>query len=250
LISLEKYVENMKEDQRYIYFITGESIESVQNSPMLERLKKLDLEVLYMVDPLDEYVVNSMTDFDGNQLMSVTKKDLKLPGVEDDLDKLQDEYKDLCRHLQKIYGKKVEKVEVGTRITESPAVLVTGQYGWTANMERIIRSQTFGDHEKHQYMASKKIMEINPHHPIIKEFKRKVEDGVTLSDRSFNDLANLIYDAALINSGFIATETTEFANRIHRVVSLGLGVEDTTPPEETPSESSGSEKDDIVHEEL
>lgn len=114
-------------------------------------------------------------------------------------------------------------------------------------MERIIRAQTFGDAEKHQYMAAKKIMEINPHHPIIQEFKKKVEAGVELSDRSFNDLVNLIYDAALINSGFIATETSEFANRIHRVVSLGLGVEESPSPSEA---ASSPQPTDSLHEEL
>jgi heat shock protein beta len=242
LVSLDQYVEGMKEDQKLIYYITGENLESVQNSPMLERLKKLDLEVLYMVDPLDEYVVGSVTEYEGNPLQSVTKKDLKLPGVDDNIEELQKEYSALCDYLQKVYGKKVEKVEVGTRITSSPAVLVTAQYGWSANMERIMRAQTFADADKYSHMASKKIMEINPHHSVIKELRSKVDSGA--DEKGLEDLAHLMYDAALVNSGFQITDSAEFAKRITRVVSLGLGVDPPTESEtsSTPSASKGRDE--------
>jgi len=247
LASLDQYVERMKEDQKHIYFITGESLEAVQNSPMLERLKKLDLEVIYMVDALDEYVVGSLTDYEGHALQSVTKKDLTLPGVEDNLEDLQKEFNPLCEYLKKIYGKNVEKVELGTRITSSPAVLVTAQYGWTANMERIMRAQTFGDAEKYSYMAAKKTMEINPYHPIIKELKHKVESGA--DDKGLEDLAHLMYDAALVNSGFQISDASDFAKRITRVLSLGLGV-DPDAESEVPSTPTSSSSKDGDHDEL
>jgi len=246
-VSLESYIERMKEDQKYIYYLTGENLESVQNSPFLERLKKHDLEVVFMTDPLDEYVVNAMPDFDGNQLMSAAKKDLKIAGVEDNLAELQAEYKDLTAYLEKLYGKKVEKVEVGTRITSSPAVMVTGQYGWTANMERIMRAQTFADAEKFNYMASKKTMEINPQHPIIKELKRKVAAGN--EEEALADLSNLVYDAALVNSGFTITDVKDFASRIHRVISVGLVIDPHAQIEEIPaSTGAANEEGEAVEE--
>jgi len=231
LIGFEEYVERMKEDQKSIYYITGESVAQVQNSPFLERLKKKDLEVIYMVDALDEYVVQNLAEFDGNTLQSVAKEGLKL-GDEDEveIETLKTEYKPLCEQLKKIYGNKVEKVIVGTRIAESPAVLVTSQYGWSANMERIMKAQTFGDTDKHAYMAGRRTMEINPQHPLIKAFLSKLSsDG----DQGYDDMANLLYDAALVSSGFQIETQAEFAARIHRVISHGFGVE--TPSTETAS---------------
>jgi len=175
-----------------------------------------------MVDPLDEYVVGSLTEYDGHTLQSVAKKDLDLPGVDDDIEALQKEFTPLCDYLKKLYTKSVEKVEIGTRITSSPAVLVTATYGWTANMERIMKAQTFADNEKYAYMQAKKIMEINPHHPIIQELNSKVVGGV--DDKGVDDLAWLMYDAALVNSGFQIGDSAEFAKRITRVLSVGLGV--------------------------
>jgi len=261
-VSLESYVERMKEEQKYIYYLTGENLETVQTSPYLERLKKHDVEVVFMTDPLDEYVVNALPDFDGNQLMSVAKKDLKIPGVEENVEELQKEFKPLTTYLEKVYAKKVEKVEVGTRITSSPAILVTGQYGWTANMERIMKAQTFAESDKFNYMASKKTMEINPYHPIIKELKRKVEGGN--EEEALADLANLVYDAALINSGFSIGDSKDFTSRVHRVVALGLGLDPHAAPEEpsgsaSDSSSSGGEEGEVeadaqvgagLHEEL
>jgi len=241
-ISLETYVDRMKEDQKHMYYLTGENLEQIQNSPFLERLKKHDLEVIFMADPLDEYVVNAVPDFDGNPLQNAAKKDLKIPGVEDNLEELQKEFQPLTSYLEKVYGKKVEKVEVGSRIISSPAVLVTGTYGWTANMERIMRAQTFADSDKYNYMTGKKTMEINPHHPIIKEFLSKVQAGESTNDDALGDLANLVYDAALINSGFSINDSTEFAKRIHRVVSLGLGIDPASQPEEG-AKASGSKTD-------
>jgi len=237
--SLDDYVDRMKDKQKIIYYITGESIAAVENSPFMERLKKKDYEVIYMVDPLDEYVTSTLTEFDGNQLQSVTKADLKIDGDDTKrFDALKTEFKDFTEFLKNVYGEKVEKVTISNRVTSSPCVLVTGQYGWTANMERIMGAQTFADASKQQWMVPKKTMEINPRHPVIQALKAKSESDS--KDPALQDLVNLLYDAALVQSGFAMKEkdTGDFAKRIHRVVSLGLNID---PSAETPEEAESAE---------
>jgi heat shock protein beta len=245
-VSLESYVDRMEDDQKYIYYITGESIEAVENSPFLEQLKKLDYEVIYMIDPLDEYVVQSLTEFDGNQLMSVTKEGLKLGNEEKQkkrLEKLAEEYSDFTDWLENVYGDKVEKVAVSNRLATSPCILVTGQYGWSANMERIMKAQTFADPSKQQWMHSKKTMEINPHHPIMRELN-KLSDGD--DQDAAEDLAELLYDAAMVQSGFGVDNADFFAQRIHRVVAAGLNVD---PSEEVPEMEFDDEEEEEEEEE-
>jgi HSP90 family molecular chaperone len=243
-IGLDEYIERMPDKQKFVYYITGESVESVENSPYIELLKKKDIEVVYMIDPLDEYVVQHVSEFEGNQLQAAHKADLTFDDDEKEaLEKLKEEYKPLTQWLTKIYGKKVEKVTVGIRTTDSPAVLVTGTYGWSANMERIMKAQTFSDTNKFAYMQSKKTLEINPHHPIIKELKTKSD--ATPDDKGLEDLANIIYDAATVSSGFTVTDTKDFATRLHKVVSLALGVEGEPAP--TPT-GSDAEPAPAVHE--
>jgi heat shock protein beta len=263
LISLEDYVERMKTKQKYIYYITGESLESVKNSPFLEKLNARGLEVIYMIDPLDEYLVQSMTEFEGTTLMSVTKEGLKLDDSDKDkLAKQKEEFKDLTSWLQGVYGDKVEKVVVSNRINKSPMVLVTGQYGWSANMERIMHAQTFANAQDASWLHSKKTLEINPFHPIIKELKTKT--SADPSDKSLTDLAMLLYDAALLQSGFAMKEPNDFASRIHRVVSNGLDVdpnaqsdaepadeeEESSTPESTDDSANNAGGDEPEHEEL
>lgn len=238
LISLEKYVDNMAEDQKYIYYITGASIETVTKSPFLERLTKKGYEVLYMTDPLDEYVVQTLTEFDGNQLQSVTKEGLKL-GDEAKADKYKEKFEPLTTWLKSVYGTKVEKVSISNRLANSPCVLVTGQYGWSANMERIMKAQTFADASKQAYMTSKKTLEINPRHPMIKELATKSSENP--DDPGLRDLANLLFDAALIQSGFSMENVEEFASRIHRVVSVGLDVDPSAQVEEEAEEPAATE---------
>jgi len=241
-ISLESYVDRMKDDQKNIFYITGESLEYVKSSPFLERLKKLDYEVLYMVDPIDEYVVQQLTEFDGVQLASVTKDNLKL-GDEDaeSFKSLKDDFKPLTEWLKAVYDKDVEKVVVSNRIHESPVVLVTGQYGWTANMERIMRAQTLG--RENSYMSAKKTMEINPYHPILIDLKTKTaENG---DDESLKNLARLLYDSALMASGFQIAETASFSKRIYEIVSKGLGIDPNAEvPEEVEEEEAEVEEEE------
>jgi len=246
-IGLDEYVERMGDKQKHIYYITGESVDAVENSPYIELLKKKDIEVVYMVDPLDEYVVQGVTEYEGNSLQAAHKADLTFDDEEKDtLDKLKEDYKPLTTWLGKVYGKKVEKVTIGLRTTDSPAVLVTGAYGWSANMERIMKAQTFADQQKYSYMQGRKTLEINPHHPIIKELKAKTE--ASPDDKGLEDLANIIYDAATVSSGFTVSDTKDFATRLHKVVSLALGVEAEVASEPAPKSADAPAPE--AHEDL
>jgi len=230
LIGFQNYIDNMKENQKHIYYITGESEEAVINSPLLEQLIKKDLEVIYMCDPLDEYVVQSVTEFDGKELMSVNKGQIVLGDEEKKkahMERLKEDFKPLVDWLQTTYGKKVEGVEISNRLEKSPCVLVTSKYGWSANMERIMKAQTFGDKERSQYLVSRKTMEINPRHPVINELKARVAENA--EDPTLKDLAALLYDAALLTSGFSMDDANDFASRIQRVVSVGLNVKADAP---------------------
>jgi len=245
--SLEQYVERMKENQKNIYYITGEDIETVKDSPFLEKLKKADMEVLYLVEPLDEYVVQTLTEFDGNTLLSVSKDGFKLGDENKDYDKkVKAKYEVFTTWLKKVYGDKVEKVVVSKRLAESPCILVTGQYGWSANMERIMKAQTFGDSSKKPVLVSKKTMEINPYHPVINSLRLKSEANP--EDTNLADLADLLYDSALVQSGFSVPDGSVFAKRIHRIVAIGVGAEpnaemlpeDVFPESDDSSSSTGS----------
>jgi heat shock protein beta len=244
LAGLEDYVDNMLEGQKYIYYITGESVEAVEKSPMLETLVKRGYEVLYMVDALDEYVLQSLAEFDGHELMSVTKEGLKFGDEAKEkakLEKLQDDFKPLTDWLQEKLTDEVTKVTVSNRLGSTPAVLVTGQYGWSANMERIMKAQTFADPSKQSYMASKKTLEINPRHPAIKSLAEKVD--ATPDDAALVDLAKLIHDAALVTSGFQIDNGAAFAQRINRLVALGLDVDPNAEVEEEVEEEPAAEED-------
>jgi molecular chaperone HtpG len=226
IVSFKEYVDRMKEGQQDIYYITGESIEGVQASPFLETLKKKGLEVLYMVDPIDEYCVQQLKEFDGKKLKSVTKEGLELEDEEEKktLEEQKAEYEGLCKLIKEVLGDKVEKVIVSNRINESPCVLVTSEYGWSANMERIMKAQALRDSSMTSYMVSKKTMECNPNHPIMKELKEKA--AADKSDKTVKDLVWLLFDTSLLTSGFNLDEPTQFAGRIHRMIKLGLSIDE------------------------
>merc|ERR1711981_433320 len=175
MISLKEYCDRMKEGQNDIYYITGESVAQVSSSPFIETLRKKGFEVLYMVDPIDEYGVQQLKEYDGKKLKSVTKEGLDLDDEDEKkkTEELKAEFEPLCKLVKEVLGDKVEKVQIGTRISESPCVLVTSEFGWSANMERIMKAQALRDSSMTSYMVSKKTMEINPHHPIMAELKAK-----------------------------------------------------------------------------
>merc|ERR1711972_1141586 len=226
MISLKTYVERMKETQKNIYYITGESKATVENSPFLEALKKRDLEVLFLVDPIDEYAIQQLKDYNGKTLMCATKEGLDLGLTEDEKKKAEEEkasYEALCKKVKDILGAKVEKVVISDRMVGSPCSLVTGEYGWSANMERIMKAQALRDSTMSQYMAAKKTMELNPSHNIVKALKKKFDDNA--SDKSAKDLVFLLYETALLSSGFTLDDPSSFSGRIHKLIRLGLSID-------------------------
>jgi len=225
--SLKDYVSRMPEKQKHIYYITGESKENVSSSPFVERVKKSGLEVIYMIDPIDEYCVQQLKEYDGKTLVSVTKEGLELPEDEEDkkaFEEKKSQYEDLCKVMKDILDKKVEKVSVSNRLVSSPCCIVTAQYGWSANMERIMKAQALRDTSTMGYMAAKKQLEINPDHSIVQSLKVKAE--ADKNDKSVKDLVMLLFETALMSSGFSLEDPTIHASRIYRMIKLGLGVDD------------------------
>merc|ERR1711937_845173 len=225
-ISLKEYVDRMKEGQNDIYYITGESIAQVSSSPFLENLRKKGLEVLYMVDPVDEYSVQQLKEFDGKKLKSVTKEGLDIADEDEkkQLEEMKAEFEPLTKLMKEVLGDKVEKVVISDRMADSPCVLTTSEYGWSANMERIMKAQALRDSSMTSYMVSKKTMEINPKHSIMTELKKKA--SADKSDKTVKDLIWLLFDTSLLTSGFNLDEPTQFAGRIHRMIKLGLSIDD------------------------
>merc|ERR1711979_81628 len=225
-ISLKEYVDRMKEGQNDIYYITGESITAVSSSPFLESLRKKGLEVMYMVDPIDEYAVQQLKEFDGKKLKSTTKEGLDVEDEDEKkkLEELKAEFEPLTKLMKEVLGDKVEKVIVSGRMADSPCVLTTSEYGWSANMERIMKAQALRDNSMTSYMVSKKTMEVNPKHSIMTELKKKAD--VDTSDKTVKDLIWLMYETALLTSGFNLEDSSQFATRIHRMIKIGLSIDE------------------------
>ena len=243
MISLKEYVQRMKEEQKVIYYITGESKNAVATSPFMEGLKKRGLEVLYLTDPIDEYMVQQLKEYDGKKLVSCTKEGLDLEQSEDEKKKNEEEkarFEPLCKLMKEVLGDKVEKVQVSNRIDESPCVLVTSEYGWTANMERIMKAQALRDSSMTSYMVSKKTMEINPGNQIVIELRNKAD--VDQSDKTVKDLVWLLYETSLLTSGFSLDDASVFSNRIHRMIKLGLSIfeEDKAEDDDLPPLDEGA----------
>ncbi|VAI73821.1 unnamed protein product [Triticum turgidum subsp. durum] len=251
---LKDYVTRMKEGQNDIYYITGESKKAVENSPFLEKLKKKGYEVLYMVDAIDEYSIGQLKEFEGKKLVSATKEGLKLDDSEEEKkrkEELKEKFEGLCKVIKEVLGDRVEKVIVSDRVVDSPCCLVTGEYGWTANMERIMKAQALRDTSMGGYMSSKKTMEINPENAIMEELRKRAD--ADKNDKSVKDLVMLLFETSLLTSGFSLDDPNTFGTRIHRMLKLGLSIDedeeaagadtDMPPLEEDAGESKMEEVD-------
>ncbi|CAF3405456.1 unnamed protein product [Rotaria sp. Silwood1] len=242
--SLKDYVSRMKENQKDIYYITGESRQIVDQSAFVERVRKRGYEIIYMTEPIDEYCVQQLKEFEGKKLVSITKEGLELPEDEDEKKKREqdkEKYETLCKVMKDILDKKVEKVVISNRLVSSPCCIVTSQYGWSATMERIMKAQALRDTSTMGYMAAKKHLEINPDHSIIKTLKAKVDQDK--NDKSVKDLVTLLYETSLLASGFALELPQQHADRIFRMIKLGLGIDEEDATEESHTAAGDSSTD-------
>jgi len=227
-ISLEDYVANMKEDQKNIYYISGEDKESLLKSPSVEKLLSKDIEIIFMTDSVDEYTVQHLTEYEGKRLINASREGLKLE--EGDVEKKRDEqYKELFKPLldytKELLGKKVEKVQISKHLVNSPVVVLSADYGWTAQMEKVMKSQAFADQSKFEFMKSKRMFEINPRHPMIVELNSRVKDSS--ADETTKDMVISLYLSGVIGAGYQLTpeDAMDFSERVSRMVTNSLGVD-------------------------
>ena len=235
LVSLEQYVERMKPGQKSIYYLAGESREALEKSPFLEKLLQKDLEVIYFTDPIDEYTMQNLTEFDDFKFSNASKDDLKFgddtEAAKARLKKIKEEFKDFTKWWKEILpSEEVETVKISNRLVTTPCSVVTSKYGWSANMERIMKAQALSDDGRMAYMRGRKTLEINPGHPIIKALKEKSEDDA--GDEDTKRTALIMYETALLESGFMFEEPKGFAGRLFDMVRRDLGVEADAQVEE------------------
>lgn len=254
--SFDSYLETKPEWQKDIYYLAAESIEAAEKSPFMEVARRKGIEVLYLVDPIDEYAIQNLGDYDGHKLQSLTKEGLKFGDEDEDTLKkrikaYRENFKPLTKFLKELLAGKVSKVTVSQRVESSPSVIVTSQYGHTANMERIMRAQTFANPEVLKSMMAAKTLELNPRHPIIVELNKRVKQSP--DDETTKTLAHLIYDTALLASGFTHDDVDNFSTRMYQVLGSELNLKSLEleeelqfeEEEEEEEEEAGSAKDEF-----
>merc|ERR1712242_648089 len=267
-ISLDKYLDRMAESQESIYYMSGESLDVMQKSPALQVFKKKDLEVLMLSDHLDEPCIQKLADYEGKKFVSIQKADVKLDETEEEkkrFTKLKDMYKPLTdwwkekltdlteKGAMKDAGVKIEKVEVSKRLTESPVVVVTSQFGYSAQQEKVMKAQAFQNKDQLSMMSGRKTLEINPNHPVISDLLTKVK--ADKEDAAALDTAAVLFQTALIESGYEIADPSVLVNRVYRLMSKELGVDPDAPlkevevPEDDEEEEAEEEEDDAEEEE-
>ena len=220
LMSFESYVSDMNDEQNEIYYITGESKEYVEKAPFLEKLIKKGYEVIYMTDAIDEYMMQQLKEFDGKKFVNISKSNLKIDENKDDVKK----YEEFCKTIKEVLNNKIEKAIISNRLVTSPCCLVTSEYGWSANMERIMKAQALGNPSMQSYMMSKKILELNIEHIIVKELINKCNKDK--NDTVFKNLVNLMYDTSLLASGFNIENPKTFSDRMYNMIKMGLSIDE------------------------
>merc|ERR1712216_905562 len=227
-IGLEEYVVNMKEDQKYIYYISGEDKDSLLKSPSVESLLAKDIEIIFMTDSIDEYAVQHLTEYEGKRLINATREGLKLDESDKEkkrVDKYGEIFKPLIDYLKETLGKRVEKVTISQHLVSSPVLVASADYGWAAQMEKVMKSQAFADQSKFEFMKSKRMFEINPRHPMIVELNSRVKDSS--ADDATKDMVISLYLSAVVAAGsqLMPEDAQDFSERVSRMVTAGLGIE-------------------------
>ena len=223
--SFKDYVSRMKEDQTKIYYITSESLKGAQSSPFIEILKKRNLEVLYMVDPIDEYMVQNVKDYADKTLMCCSKDGFELELTEDekrDKESIEKEWETVCSSIKTILTPRIANVKVSERLSTNPCVLVSDKYGWTPQMEKLMRSQTLANPMTKQMIgnnsfSSRRILEVNPAHAIMKEIKACIENK-----KDIKNIVEMLFETVLLDSGFTLDEPSKYAQNIYKLIASGL----------------------------
>merc|ERR1712039_1151188 len=244
-ISLDKYLDRMQESQESIYYMSGDSMEVMRKAPALQIFQKKDIEVLMLSDHLDEPCLQKLADYEGKKFVSIQKADVKLDETEEEkkrFSKIKDMYKPLTDYWKdtltdltekgamKDAGVKIEKVEISKRLTDSPVVVVTSQFGYSAQQERVMKAQAFQNKEQISMMSGRKTLEVNPNHPVIVDLLSKVKTDK--EDKSALDTAQVLFQTALIESGYEIADPSALVNRVYRLMSKELGVDPDTPLKE------------------
>jgi molecular chaperone HtpG len=227
LTSFDEYIERMKEGQKGIYWISGESKDAVVNSPMLEYFRQKGIEVLFLTDPMDEYAFQQLKDYSDHKLICITKENCELNETDDEkkaFEDLKTKFEPACKKIKDILGKDCEKVTVSKRLVVTPCVIVTGEYGWTANFQRLMNAQALRDSSMSSYMQPKKTLEINAKHPVIVKITTALEADE--NDKTAKDMLSMLWETALLSSGFTLSNPATFSSRINRMVAVALEVAD------------------------